>query len=606
MSEIQTIKTAIHEMTHQKLHAIDPDKKVSDMPKLTRNGKEIEAESVAYTVCQHFGIETSDYSFAYVAGWSHGKETPELKASLMTIRKAASEMIGEIEDQIRVLYKEREASMTVEDKAMRLAEKLDDFADDFDHYEYADSVDDREAHILSTMKDLLTDERAVAGILSYLDEVARENDDYRDQANELTAEIKAIRTEIAEQAAQTQLDRGERAQTLSFYVAECMEFTNLGEYHEVGTLEEAIELYKQIPPDRMNGIPGIGFILHEDGIYDGSSYGMMQADQMQWDMIKMVPYFAESEAIGQAMARCAGLLSDYNLIHSNPAFSQEQIEFMTEMSHQGHLLESFWVNGQPMNLAAAPLSAEEIAHIRYQVDVDAIPKMLYDNEQWRQIRSGIQQELPVRVYADPAYSAQQMDMIKRALITESHGYISMEDVHRIANPAHSADEMKTMLRDIRKESMHRMESERETGNPDAGRQENGHYRYYSTQRPVGPGTYPKDGAEMVSFVNFDSRQAVDGGSMQAWGYVEYKEPLTSKQMSDYELKPAAGQSVSREVQMERPAAKTAERSEKGADVPKPHAEKKKSVLADLRAKQALIAGTSAPNKAQMQMKEEQR
>lgn len=64
MSQIQTIKTAIHEMTHQKLHAINPDKKVADAPKLTRNGKEVEAESVAYTVCQHFGIDTSDYSFA--------------------------------------------------------------------------------------------------------------------------------------------------------------------------------------------------------------------------------------------------------------------------------------------------------------------------------------------------------------------------------------------------------------------------------------------------------------------------------------------------------------------------------------------------------------
>ena len=59
-----------------------------------------EAESVAYTVCQHYGIETSDYSFAYIAGWSHGKETPELKASLNRIRTAASEMISSIDGQI--------------------------------------------------------------------------------------------------------------------------------------------------------------------------------------------------------------------------------------------------------------------------------------------------------------------------------------------------------------------------------------------------------------------------------------------------------------------------------------------------------------------------
>lgn len=105
MSQVQTIKTAIHEMAHQKLHAIAPEKKAPKPGQdiLTRNGKEVEAESVAYTICQHYGIDTSDYSFAYIAGWSHGKETPELKASLNTIRKAASEMISEIDGHIQEL-----------------------------------------------------------------------------------------------------------------------------------------------------------------------------------------------------------------------------------------------------------------------------------------------------------------------------------------------------------------------------------------------------------------------------------------------------------------------------------------------------------------------
>ena len=62
-----------------------------------------EAESVAYTVCQHYGIDTSDYSFSYVAGWSEGKEMPELKASLDTIRRAASEMISAIDEKLEAL-----------------------------------------------------------------------------------------------------------------------------------------------------------------------------------------------------------------------------------------------------------------------------------------------------------------------------------------------------------------------------------------------------------------------------------------------------------------------------------------------------------------------
>lgn len=107
MSQVQTIKTAIHEMTHQKLHSIDPTAKTDPAePKLTRNHKEVEAESVAFTVCQHYGIDTGDYSFAYVAGWSHGKETPELKASLDKIRKTASEMITEIDEHLTALQKE--------------------------------------------------------------------------------------------------------------------------------------------------------------------------------------------------------------------------------------------------------------------------------------------------------------------------------------------------------------------------------------------------------------------------------------------------------------------------------------------------------------------
>ena len=114
MSEVQTVKTLIHEMAHQKLHSIDPKHLPPEEPRLTRNAKEVEAEAVAYTVAQHYGIETSDYSFAYIAGWSHGKETPELKASLDRIRKAADEMITSIDDHIMYLTQELEASAAIE------------------------------------------------------------------------------------------------------------------------------------------------------------------------------------------------------------------------------------------------------------------------------------------------------------------------------------------------------------------------------------------------------------------------------------------------------------------------------------------------------------
>lgn len=108
MSQIQTVKTAIHEMAHQRLHAIDPNKCKSEQlqEELSRGFKEVQAESVAYTICQHYGINTSEYSFAYIAGWSHGKEATELRDSLDVIRRTASEMINEIDKCMQELIAE--------------------------------------------------------------------------------------------------------------------------------------------------------------------------------------------------------------------------------------------------------------------------------------------------------------------------------------------------------------------------------------------------------------------------------------------------------------------------------------------------------------------
>ena len=111
MSELQTLKTAIHEIAHAKLHDIDrnaPQEEKENRP--DRRTREVEAESVAYTVCQHYGLDTSDYSFGYVAGWSSGRELAELKSSLETIRSAAADIINSIDGHIAELQKQREAA----------------------------------------------------------------------------------------------------------------------------------------------------------------------------------------------------------------------------------------------------------------------------------------------------------------------------------------------------------------------------------------------------------------------------------------------------------------------------------------------------------------
>ena len=110
MSELQTLKTAIHEIAHSKLHAIAPEAPaIEQADRPDSRTREVQAESVAYAVCQHYGLDTSDYSFGYVAGWSSGKDLKELKASLETIRATAHELITTIDGHLAQLQQQRQA-----------------------------------------------------------------------------------------------------------------------------------------------------------------------------------------------------------------------------------------------------------------------------------------------------------------------------------------------------------------------------------------------------------------------------------------------------------------------------------------------------------------
>ena len=123
MSESQTLKTMIHEVAHSKLHSKEVEQ--DEQMKKDRNTKEVEAESVAYTVCQHFGIDTSDYSFGYIAGWSSGRDTKELRSSMDTIRRTASELITGIEEQLQELQRDREVSQEQTKESILLIQNTD-------------------------------------------------------------------------------------------------------------------------------------------------------------------------------------------------------------------------------------------------------------------------------------------------------------------------------------------------------------------------------------------------------------------------------------------------------------------------------------------------
>lgn len=765
MSQVQTIKTAIHEMAHQRLHAVDPLDEKSEIINQTRSSKEVEAESVAYTVCQHYGIETSDYSFAYVAGWSHGKETPELKASLNTIRKTANEMITEIDGHIAEINKEMEQEnkvtcylkitssmgseyeidriagtiekiesvlkealekevdnipefleskgipvlvvassiddepgryirpeyeydidrkqiyrdgiaigreMTREESAVRLAVKVDFFLRETDNFQYKNEVEDPLIFTEELKNALMVGSERVDEISGWFQQIMDEDSDYtneaidlvvamknmskegreitkREQAEQLAGELYEYADEVDPYGSQDSieyveefirdttkdlLDAGEKAEgilkwleetpvattaletrgkelrdkvsaftgisiepeaTISFYVAECSEFPTMGEFHDGVTLEEAFRLYDQIPAERMNGIKGIGFELHDGSEYEGQ-YPLMEAGRVDEELINMVQHYKDSPLVQQAILDCKRILSerefafakdmydkgfvyeDYVLSNriayelredgidlwdfsseqssviyeaaeqgldvstfAKPDFSVEQMELMKELLENGNDVTRFVSNGKILDLSEKVLSDKQVADIRYFLKVDEIPKELYSEEQWKVMQRGIRERL---------------------------------DVTQVANPNLAVVEMKDILKELRKEKREAQAAELEGT---LGLQDNGKYRYYSTQRPISPGTYPNGENKPVSIENFDERQPVENGQLQAWGYLEYAEPLSQKEMKEYELK-AVSASVTR------------------VNTPEKQTERKKSVLADLHKKQAQISGVKTPKK----------
>ncbi|MBP3468858.1 MAG: DUF1738 domain-containing protein [Lachnospiraceae bacterium] len=205
MSESQTMKTPIHECAHSLLH--DKDIMMSNHVEKDRMTKEIEAESCAFCVCAAFNLDTGDYSFPYISGWSKEHDMKELKGSLDLIRKTSGEFIDKVTQEMQAISEERT------------------------------------------------------------------------------------------KAAEVQMEG-----TITFYVAECMEFPVMGEFHDGLSLDEAIRVYESIPSDRMHGIKGIGFDLQDDSIYSGQ-YELFSGDKVLYDAIDLVDHYKKNPIIQDAMKK---------------------------------------------------------------------------------------------------------------------------------------------------------------------------------------------------------------------------------------------------------------------------------------------------------------
>lgn len=198
-------------------------------------------------------------------------------------------------------FAENVREQTREERAADLAYRLDELSREIDTYGYQDAIsaDEREAHRAELARNIL--DGNVADYTAWVEDAVNDGS-LTDEQKEIWAELKRDLLSFSE----------ERQDAITFYVAEVMEFPNMGEYHERLTLKEALDLYEQIPAERMNGGKGIGFELHDGSIYDGMQYALMQGTVVQEELINGIEHYRNSPLVQKAIQDCKDELARRN------------------------------------------------------------------------------------------------------------------------------------------------------------------------------------------------------------------------------------------------------------------------------------------------------
>lgn len=423
MSEVQTVSAAVHETAHSKLHdpkraepestwkvvmvsdggtrqdyslgfateaeaeqfAADADWRYVDENQFEwrleveedhsaeiqaakdRRTEEVQAESISYAVCQYYGIETGDNSFGYIASWSQGKELKELRASLEVINKTAGELIADIDRHYKEICKERDIDPTARqepeqksDPIERLAADIDQFAFDYDPYEYRDTVDDRETALRELTASL--QDGGAQGVRKWLQDITE------DEPGEWTAEAAALLDRldqlVPERDMPTQVQETQEP-SIRYYVAECMEFPTMGEYHDNLSLEDAVRLYQAIPAQRMNGIKGIGFELKDGSDYEGT-FPILTGETIDLQTIQEIAYFRDNPQVQKAVQ---------DLVEAMPEMQVIQVR---EPEHDSPTAE----------FREALLVLDDAAYLHIQPCDTGWDYTLYDKETMRELDGG--------------------------------------------------------------------------------------------------------------------------------------------------------------------------------------------------------------------------
>ena len=208
----------------------------------------------------------------------------------------------------------------------KLAVDLDNFSYEYDTYEYKDTVENREEQVKKITEDILNQKTGC--LKDWLVEVSEESDIDSDV---ITARSLLSRLENAETFSifTRQSEQEQPEATITFYVAECMEFPVMGEYHNNLTLEEAIKIYESIPADRLHGGKGIGFDLQDgDKDYSGE-YELMCWDRVDRELIDMIPHYKESPLVQKAINDMEKYLNEK---HGKVQEAEQTVEVKQEVS----------------------------------------------------------------------------------------------------------------------------------------------------------------------------------------------------------------------------------------------------------------------------------
>lgn len=558
MSEVQTVSAAVHEITHAKLHnyeqkrqeaAKGDDTKKPPAPK-DRATEEVEAESVSYAVCQYYGIQTGENSFGYIAGWSKGKELPELRASLETINKTASGLITDIDRHFRDICKERGIDLTAPEQASpEQAAPVEDTPERFaaDLYDYMTGLHD--AGLIDYPFTLDPREKAVPDIADeYHGGLFSETRDWLENASKLTGAPSAAdlleRLEKLEQARDAALifkmhanprstgkadaffvqayERTESAAHIIprevVYIGPTDECRGLLHRLEdgsakLGDLRDADRVRAGQPP-RRDGIPEDGKaaapMTEQDALLfladmDQRLFGMVTMETLE-TAEKAGYRFTDGALSPLPEPEAVYALDDTMYLHIQE--SGDGFDYTLYARDTLQLLDGGQFDAPGLSLDDAceeifvlhDLTPEVIERLPAAVmDVIDPPPILpgaeppqgppydvtaYTDRQWTEItagwksgvdtakyanpafdamqmhliRAGLEQDLPTFYYAKPELSWEQMDIVKK-LITEGHDVMELNVGGRtvdITDPALSLADMKGLLRQMEYDAIPKM------------------------------------------------------------------------------------------------------------------------------------------------------